>query len=687
MLQTDPTATCRADVRTLATWRAERGTEVPFVATSGTRGRQRHSRRMSPTFRRATTFLLLVSLTATLARNAAAQNPVTTIADLPPVTLALSDLTELRAASGNWKLVGRAETDRPQSSTLITSPGTGTLVNTAPGASLSTRWEHGDLDLSFDVMLPKGSATAVILMGRYGLQLSDSWSSGAPTLAATGAVAPRWDSARGRGRESYEGTPPRQDAARAPGLWQHVDIVFRAPRFADGRKVANARFARVNVNGVVVQENVQVTGPTRGAALQDERATGPLTFAGDQGAVAIRNILYKSYTGAVRLDALTYRIFEGDTKHASFAATHAASREGSATSISGDAAGVPDKFATTYSGTLIVPTTGRYRFIVGLAWIGTDSATRGPAIGGGTLSIDGRPVVVHDGADRRTTADVDLSAGGHPFSFTFYKNRAGFNRRDVTVSVEGPGVERLWLTDENGPAGIGGQSPANPIMVDAQAAPVILRSVLRHRNTKRVIAVSVADPLGVHYSYDLAQGALLYVWRGPFLETTQMWHERGEDQTAEPVGSTVTLPGTPSVARIANATAAWPDSLNERDFRRDGYQLDKSGHPTFLYHVRGVSVEDAIRPDRDGLSLHRELKLQAPPGGAETDGFHVQLAQAAHIARQQDGSYVVGDRTFYITLPNSSGRPILRRVNGMDELLLPVRFTRGASLVSYSIVW
>ena len=57
--------------------------------------------------------------------------------------------------------------------------------------------------------------------------------------------------------------------------------------------------------------------------------------------------------------------------------------------------------------------------------------------------------------------------------------------------------------------------------------------------------------MGVHYSYDLSRGAPFYVWRGPFLETTQMWDDRGEDQSSRPAGSVVDLAGVPTVAFLA----------------------------------------------------------------------------------------------------------------------------------------
>lgn len=46
---------------------------------------------------------------------------------------------------------------------------------------------------------------------------------------------------------------------------------------------------RVELNGVTIQENVELLGPTRGA-MGPEKATGPLRIQGDHGAVAFRNI-------------------------------------------------------------------------------------------------------------------------------------------------------------------------------------------------------------------------------------------------------------------------------------------------------------------------------------------------------------------------------------------------------------
>ena len=103
-------------------------------------------------------------------------------------------------------------------------------------------------------------------------------------------IYPRWTPAR----NEFEGHSPRVNASKPPGEWQAFDVVFRAPRFdADGKKTENAKFVKVAHNGQVVHENVEVTGPTRAAAFDDEKPAGPLLLQGDHGPVAYRNIRIK----------------------------------------------------------------------------------------------------------------------------------------------------------------------------------------------------------------------------------------------------------------------------------------------------------------------------------------------------------------------------------------------------------
>src|SRR3954454_2206355 len=102
--------------------------------------------------------LLPLALLALLSSTSAAQTAAPQ-GDLPPQTVSLANLSAFRKTTSNWKVTGGASADRAGGA-LTGEPGTGVLVNTpAPGAQghLLTAFEHGDIDLSLDVMLPKGS--------------------------------------------------------------------------------------------------------------------------------------------------------------------------------------------------------------------------------------------------------------------------------------------------------------------------------------------------------------------------------------------------------------------------------------------------------------------------------------------------------------------------------------------------
>ena len=172
-------------------------------------------------------------------------------------------------------------------------PGRGAIVNGDAGrtSDLLTRREFGDVELHVEFLVPKGSNSGVYLMGRYEIQVLDSFGveRGDYPGNECGGIYPRW-----LGGKNVGGRSPRVNASRPAGEWQSFDIVFRAPRFdGQGRKIANARFVTARHNGVLVHEDAEVTGPTRAARFEDEteeRPVGPLQLQGDHGPVAYRNL-------------------------------------------------------------------------------------------------------------------------------------------------------------------------------------------------------------------------------------------------------------------------------------------------------------------------------------------------------------------------------------------------------------
>lgn len=596
--------------------------------------------------------------------------------------LELQDLKPFRAPASNWQVVGRVAADRHSAHQISLEPGVGVLVNVAPpreGEDLLTSWEHGDLELELEFMMPKGGNSGIYLQGQYEVQLADSWGVDRPGFGDVGGIYERWDPRRGAGRQGYEGRAPLVNAGRAPGLWQDLKILFRAPRFdSQGAKIENARFDQVVLNGVVIHENVEVTGPTRGSLATGERAAGPLRFQGDHGPVAFRNIRYHRFgTEPIRLSGLRYRVYEDDFSELEDLAPLNPVREGSAETISASVAGTSDGFALAFEGTLHAPRAGMYTFETELGWMDPGFQAPNPEFGAARLTIGGRDVLVLTQGEEGGRAQVRLDAGPHPFSFSFFKGRSGPPM--LTLHAAGPGVARQALHD---PAALPIVTPIAPIEVQPGSAPVVLRSFVQHGSAKRTHAVSVGDPAGVHYAYDLARGALLHAWRGPFVGTTGMWHRRGFEQLAEPLGSTLTFSGAPAVAALPDRLSPWPDSA--RDHRSFGYDVDPERRPIFLYHVGDVEVEDRIRPVSHSPGLHRELRLR---GSAETAGLYVRIAVGDAVHALPDGSYAVGDFRHYVVPGRSESRPIVRRSGGREELIVPVSFQDGDAAVSYEIIW
>ena len=154
-------------------------------------------------------------------------------------------------------------------------------------ANLVTDEKFGDVELYLEFMVAKGSNSGVYLQGLYEIQVFDSWGSTEPMKSSDcGGVYHRWIDNKGVG-----GSAPSRNASRAPGEWQSFQIWFRAPRFdAAGKKIENARFIRVLHNGLSIQENVEVEGPTRAHMNHPEAPLNPLMLQGDHGPVAYRNI-------------------------------------------------------------------------------------------------------------------------------------------------------------------------------------------------------------------------------------------------------------------------------------------------------------------------------------------------------------------------------------------------------------
>lgn len=190
-------------------------------------------------------------------------------------------------ATSYWT-VGNAKINPDDPKALLVTPaeeGKGALVNNAPGEwtkspsgiDMACEEKFGDCTLDIEFMVSKDSNSGIYMMGEYEVQVLDSFGHEEMGAGDVGAL--------------YGAAPPKVNASTAPGTWQHFVIEFTAPKFdEDGKKIANAKFVKITLNGKVVQEDVEMQGPTPGGWEGKEAPTGPIMFQGNHGSVAYRNI-------------------------------------------------------------------------------------------------------------------------------------------------------------------------------------------------------------------------------------------------------------------------------------------------------------------------------------------------------------------------------------------------------------
>jgi len=209
------------------------------------------------------------------------------------VHLTGADLSAWRGDTARWLVVGNTSSTTAEPNKLSITTGDGVIVNGAEGRTVNivSKEEFRDVRAHIEFMLPKGSNSGVYFMGRYELQIYDSYGVAKDKYPGIecGGIYERWDESRSP--KGFEGHSPRVNVSRSGGQWQSFDVVFRAPRFdARGKKLSNARFEKVLHNGVVIHEDLEVLGPTRAGMTGDERPRGPILLQGDHGPIAFRNI-------------------------------------------------------------------------------------------------------------------------------------------------------------------------------------------------------------------------------------------------------------------------------------------------------------------------------------------------------------------------------------------------------------
>ena len=187
-----------------------------------------------------------------------------------------ADMSKWRGRDGEakWKIVDGAMESVPKSGFVF------------------TKEEFGDCQVHLEFASPKkvkGDSqgrgnSGVFLMGEFEIQILDSFENATYSDGSAGSV--------------YGQHPPLVNASKGPGEWQSYDIVFRRPRFENGKLVKPAQITVLH-NGVVVQSASDAYGPTswilhKNYGTMKNKTKGPLSLQDHGNPVRYRNIWVRS---------------------------------------------------------------------------------------------------------------------------------------------------------------------------------------------------------------------------------------------------------------------------------------------------------------------------------------------------------------------------------------------------------
>jgi hypothetical protein len=159
----------------------------------------------------------------------------------------------------------------------------------AGNESVATKDAFGDCQLHVEFMTPttppdhfmnRGNS-GVLLMGKYEVQIFDSWHEHPQQIYADGQAA-----------SIYGQTPPLVNACLPPGAWQTFDMVFTAPVFENEKLTKPATLTMFH-NGVLVHLSQPIMGEMAHRQIipcTPHPAKLPLVLQGHGSPIKFRNI-------------------------------------------------------------------------------------------------------------------------------------------------------------------------------------------------------------------------------------------------------------------------------------------------------------------------------------------------------------------------------------------------------------
>ena len=162
----------------------------------------------------------------------------------------------------------------------------GAMTVVKGAGQITTKEEFGDFQLHIEWRSPaqvvgqsqgRGNS-GIFLQGKYELQVLDSYNNRTYANGQAGSI--------------YKQSPPLVNAMRQPNEWNTYDVLYTAPRFKENGALFSPARVTVLHNGVVVQHNTEIKGPTEYIGLPQYKphGKGPLVLQDHGNPVSFRNI-------------------------------------------------------------------------------------------------------------------------------------------------------------------------------------------------------------------------------------------------------------------------------------------------------------------------------------------------------------------------------------------------------------
>ncbi|WP_010587649.1 PA14 domain-containing protein [Schlesneria paludicola] len=258
--------------------------------------------------------------------------------------------------------------------------------------------------------------------------------------------------------------------------------------------------------------------------------------------------------------------------------------------------------------------------------------------------------------------------------------------RDVLNGDVNQQVQAVWLylSDRNKasvPAGLIRQQ----IELKPESEPIIYRNFIEGAGAR---AIGVGYPEGVNLAFDANQMRLAMIWHGAFMDASRHWTGRGQGFEPPLGDDVVPLPNQVPFFVLDKPDREVPTiSAKEAGYQFLGYRLDENLRPIFRYSLSGLTISDQpiplVGPDRK-VGLKRILRFE---GAGETSALWYRAAVGSQIEKSGDDRYLI-DRVWTMELQvRGADQPLIRFLQGKQELLVPIRMVNGQAEVIQQFHW